>query len=79
MMMNNMTPRSQAMPITLTERQEQIVHLIIEGKTNKEISRALFISENTVKYHCKLLFERLNVKSRVDIIINHFSIRNMIN
>ena len=40
-MMNNMTARSQTMPIALTERQEQIVHLIIEGKTNKEISNEL--------------------------------------
>lgn len=35
----------------LTDRQKEIIHLIQEGKSNKEIASQLFVSENTIKYH----------------------------
>ena len=48
----------------LTERQLEILHLISNGASNKEIARALSISENTVKTHLRQLFEVLNVTKR---------------
>lgn len=51
----------------LTERQIQIIELIRQGKTNKEIAETLFISENTVKYHIKSIFKILNIKNRLEI------------
>ncbi|STD54135.1 helix-turn-helix domain-containing protein [Empedobacter falsenii] len=41
----------------LTERQLEIIELVKQGKTNKEIGEELFISENTVKYHLKLFIK----------------------
>ncbi len=51
----------------LTERQIDIVRLIIDGKTNKEIAEKSFISVNTVKYHIKKIYELLEVKSRKEL------------
>ncbi|MDM1398115.1 hypothetical protein HX049_13145 [Myroides odoratimimus] len=51
----------------LSERQKQIVSLVQQGKTNKEIGEELFISENTVKYHLKIIYEVLQVKGKVDL------------
>ena len=49
----------------LTNREKEILELIAKGLNNKEISDILFISENTVKYHIKNIYIKLNVKNRV--------------
>lgn len=48
----------------LTERQMEIITLIKRGKTNKEIGNELFISENTVKYHLKVIYDILDIDHR---------------
>ncbi len=48
----------------LTDRQMQIVNLVKQGKTNKEIGAELFISENTVKYHLKIIYNILGIGTR---------------
>ena len=48
----------------LTDRQKEIIELIRIGLTNKEIATKLFISENTVKYHLKIIYEILDVEHR---------------
>lgn len=48
----------------LSERQLEIIELIRQGKTNKEIGSKLFISENTVKYHLKSIYEILGIENR---------------
>ena len=53
----------------LTYREMEILNFIVEGKSNPEISEALSISLNTVKAHCKSIFEKLNVDSRVDAAV----------
>jgi two-component system nitrate/nitrite response regulator NarL len=42
------------------------LQLISEGKTNKDIARALDITEATVKVHVKNLFKKLSLRSRVE-------------
>lgn len=51
----------------LTQRQVEIIDLIKEGKTNKEIGAILFISENTVKYHLKIIYNILGIGNRWDL------------
>jgi len=51
----------------LTERQKQIVNLVKLGKTNKEIGADLFISENTVKYHLKIIYDILKIENRLEL------------
>jgi len=48
----------------LTSREEEILHLIWDGLSNKEISSRLCITPNTVKNHVHHLLEKLNVRSR---------------
>lgn len=52
----------------LTEREVQILGLLAEGKSNKSIAQALFISESTVKTHLKSLFNKLDATSRAEAI-----------
>jgi DNA-binding NarL/FixJ family response regulator len=48
----------------LTPRQKQVLDLVIEGKSNKEIARALNLSDGTIKVHMAALFKNLGVNSR---------------
>jgi len=50
----------------LSKRQIQVLHLLGEGKTNKEIAMTLFLSPNTVKLHVSAILERLNLRSRTE-------------
>lgn len=50
----------------LTERQKELLILLSEGLSNKEIAEKLFISENTVKYHTKNIYNILDLKDRKD-------------
>jgi DNA-binding NarL/FixJ family response regulator len=49
---------------TLTPREREVLQLLAEGLTNKEIAAALVISVNTVKRHLKSVFARLGVSTR---------------
>ena len=49
---------------SLTSRETEILALIAEGKTNKEIAADLFISVNTVKVHVSNIFQKIGVASR---------------
>ena len=48
----------------LTPQQERIAHLIGEGLSNAEIAERLRISENTVRFHLKDIYSRLDVHTR---------------
>lgn len=52
----------------LTEREEQILKLLAEGKSNRAIGQCLHISESTVKSHLKSLFVKLDATSRAEAI-----------
>lgn len=55
---------------TLSEREIDVLKLMSQGKSNKEIGSALFISEGTVKSHVKSIFAKLNVMSRTEAVAN---------
>ncbi len=48
----------------LTEREREVLDLLAQGMTNKEISEKLVITTNTVKRHLKAIFEKLDVHTR---------------
>lgn len=52
----------------LTEREIEILKLIANGLCNKSISGKLFISNNTVKYHIKNIYLKLDIKNRFEAI-----------
>ena len=49
---------------SLTQRETDILALLAEGKSNRDISRALFLSEKTVKAHLAAIFRKLSVTNR---------------
>ena len=50
----------------LSERELEILRLVAQGKSNKEIASELFISVNTVKVHLAKIFQRIGVASRTE-------------
>jgi DNA-binding NarL/FixJ family response regulator len=60
-------PRSSRIPPRLTRRELQIVVLIDEGLSNKEIAQRLHIELPTVKHHVHNVIEKLGVRSRLQV------------
>lgn len=54
--------------LAITPREHEILGLIAEGLSNREIGERLFVSENTVKTHSSRLFEKLSVNRRVQAV-----------
>lgn len=52
----------------ISEREKEVVNLLINGRSNKEIADKLFISVNTVKTHIKNIYEKLEINSRYELI-----------
>ncbi|MBI2754441.1 MAG: response regulator transcription factor [Betaproteobacteria bacterium] len=53
----------------LTQRERDIVRLIVEGASNKEVASALAISERTVKGHLSNVFQKLGVSDRLKLVL----------
>jgi NarL family two-component system response regulator LiaR len=54
--------------VGLTPREHEILALIAQGLSNREIGEKLFVSENTVKTHSSRLFEKMQVNRRVQAV-----------
>jgi DNA-binding NarL/FixJ family response regulator len=58
----------------LTERELQVLHGMADGKSNAEIGRDLFVSEDTVKTHARRLFRKLGARDRAHAVASGFRI-----
>ena len=56
--------RTPTSPERLTERETEVLQLLADGQSNKEIARKLQIAETTVKSHVKSIMQKLDVASR---------------
>jgi DNA-binding CsgD family transcriptional regulator len=52
----------------LTRREIQIAELVLQGRTNREIAGRLFISADTVKTHCRHIFEKFGIARRTQFL-----------
>jgi DNA-binding NarL/FixJ family response regulator len=52
----------------LTEREDEILHLIAQGARDREIAEKLFISESTVKKHVQNVLRKLHARNRVEAV-----------
>lgn len=52
----------------ITRREHEILELIANGLSNREIAEKLFVSENTVKTHSSRLFDKLSAKRRTQAV-----------
>jgi DNA-binding NarL/FixJ family response regulator len=55
--------------IKLSKREQQVVSLLMESRTNREIATQLNISEKTVKHYMTLLMQKLKVRNRVGLVV----------
>jgi DNA-binding NarL/FixJ family response regulator len=53
----------------LTPREAEVLQLVSEGKTNKEIAAILFLSENTVKIHLRNILDKLHLQNRIQVAV----------
>jgi DNA-binding CsgD family transcriptional regulator len=53
-------------PSVLSPREREVLELLAEGLTNKEIARTLFISEATAKIHVRHILQKLRVRTRTE-------------
>lgn len=52
----------------ITRRELEILELVAEGLSNREIAARLFVSENTVKTHCSRAFDKLGARRRTQAV-----------
>jgi DNA-binding NarL/FixJ family response regulator/Flp pilus assembly pilin Flp len=60
----------------LTERELDILHEMMSGKTNRQIGETLYIAEKTVKNYTTTIFRKLDVKDRVNAVL--YAIENQL-
>jgi NarL family two-component system response regulator LiaR len=52
----------------LTEREYEVLHLLIEGLTNPEIAQKMTVSRSTVKFHISSILSKLRVSNRAEAV-----------
>src|SRR4051794_19256167 len=72
----SLKPEAPSVFSVLTDREREIVQLLAEGKTNKQIATGLTISVKTVETHRATVMRKLGIKSIVELV--HYAIRNQL-
>ena len=55
----------------LSPREREILHLVIDNRTNAEAAATLFVSESTVKFHMRNLLKKTGCKNRVELMAKY--------
>ncbi|WP_301292646.1 response regulator transcription factor [Paenibacillus tyrfis] len=66
--------REDKADVQLTEREREVVHLLMEGCSNKEMAGRMYVSETTIKNHLSSIFAKMEVRDRTQAVI--FAIQN---
>jgi len=72
---NSDAPDFNYLDYILSEREIEIVTLIAQGFNNTDISQLLHISINTIKYHLKNIFRKLDVSTRTELLTKAYSLK----
>ncbi len=71
--LNAMRSRSQQIAVSplddLSKREEDILRLVAQGKSNKEVGRDLDLQEKTVKHYMTSILQKLHVRNRVEAAV----------
>jgi DNA-binding NarL/FixJ family response regulator len=54
--------------LELSDREMKVLQLMVQGKSNREIGKALAVTEGTVKFHVSNIFQKLGAKDRVQAV-----------
>jgi DNA-binding NarL/FixJ family response regulator len=66
------SPPTSTYPLDLTEREWEVLAHLAQGRTNQEIAETLSVSENTVRFHLKNIYEKLGVTNRTEAAAWYF-------
>lgn len=69
--------RARAFAMGLTERQAEVLALMMQGKSNKAICRTLDLAESTVKIHVSAILRALNVSNRTEAVVAVRALRRL--
>jgi len=69
-------PSERRQLASLTEREKEVLALMAEGLSNREIAERLVISERTVKYHVGNIYGKLGVRKRTEAVLLALKYRN---
>jgi DNA-binding NarL/FixJ family response regulator len=65
---------AEAVSYELTEREMQVLHGMAQGKSNAQIGRELYLSEDTIKTHARRLFRKMGVGDRAQAVASGFRV-----
>lgn len=57
-------------PEPLTGREQEVLQLLAQGRTNRDIAQALHVTERTVKFHMKSILAKLDASNRTEAVAN---------
>jgi DNA-binding NarL/FixJ family response regulator len=61
--------RPQQTVETLTDHEKEVLTLLAQGLTNKDIAQSLFLSVRTIETHLRNIYGKLNVSSRTEAVL----------
>lgn len=64
-----MTEQSSTTTFDLTPREIEILQLLVNGKTNKEMAAILTVSSKTIEFHLGNLYTKLGVRTRTEAVL----------
>ncbi|MCX7820241.1 MAG: LuxR C-terminal-related transcriptional regulator [Brevinematales bacterium] len=64
----NVLPKDFLVYYNITEREKKILEMLLSGYTNKEIAHKLCLSEGTIKNYIYVIFQKLNISNRMQIV-----------
>jgi two-component system response regulator DevR len=64
----NYVRRKKLLPETLTDREMDVINLMSQGLTNREIANKLQLTENTIKGYVKEIFTKLGARNRIEAV-----------
>jgi DNA-binding CsgD family transcriptional regulator len=67
------SPEQLALQHGLSKREAQVLRLLLQGKSTKQIAQELYISESTVKTHTRRIYDKLQVNTRAELLGKCFS------
>jgi two-component system NarL family response regulator len=70
---SNLAKNSPDYRVPLTKREQQVLELLVEGLSNREIAKRLYLSENTIKKHLTNIMGKFHLNNRVEAAV--FAVR----
>jgi DNA-binding NarL/FixJ family response regulator len=62
-------PRDDSQRLTLTPQELQVALAIAEGRTTREAAAKLYLSPKTIEYHLRSIYDKLEIRSREELVI----------